>query len=378
MNYRNFIAGAMAFALAACAAGCSDKKGSDSGSDTVPVETTTEELVPPTPTEATDPNAITFDDGKFDFAFAKTEDKDCAKGELSVAELMGNKMLKFTDDNTIPLEGKVQKIGINVTQLLGSEGAAKVRRIEFDMYAEATADHLKTDDAEGVRAPGWIGGGGGTVTAKEKWYDFQEFSGGEYNFEASGAVHAQFKFLLADSGQCWSEDMDDANFLIMRWGIANESDMYIDNIVFYDEDGNSIPMAPASTAAEDLMSKAEDIIDGIKADTEEKREELKAKYKKAAEDIESAVTDPKVREELEAEYKKLIDDVKESEQFEEAEEKMQAFEEKLKQAKSNMSEAEQQIIDQIEKSKEDAEKVNADVQDAIDGASVIIGKIEDR
>ena len=118
-----------------------------------------------------------------------------------------------------------------------------MRSIEFDLYAQATADHLKTDDADGVRAPGWIGGGGGTVTAKDnKWYDFQEFEGGEYNFETSGAVHVKFKFLLADSGQCWSEEMEDANFLIMRWGIANESDIMIDNIIFYDEDGNSIPL----------------------------------------------------------------------------------------------------------------------------------------
>ena len=377
MNYRNFIAGAMAFALAACAAGCSDKKGNDAGSDTVPVETTTEELVPPTPTEATDPNAITFDDGKFDFAFAKTEDKDCAKGELSVAELMGNKMLKFTDDNTIPLEGKVQKIGINVTQLLGNEGAAKVRRIEFDMYAEATSDGLKRDDGEVVKAPGWIGGGGGTVTAKEKWYDFQEFSGGEYNFEASGAVHAQFKFLLADSGQCWTEDMDDANFLIMRWGIANESDMYIDNIVFYDEDGNSIPIVSVSDA-EAIKDKAKETIEDIKADVEKKKDELKAKYEEAVENAETAVTDPQVREELKAEYEKLMEEVKNSEEFEKAEEKMKAFEEKLKESISNTSGAEQQIIDQIEKAKEDVAKVNAEAQDAIEDASVLIEKIKDR
>ena len=259
MNYKSFIAGAMAFALAACAAGCSDKKETDSKPDTskettaptdttAATETTTEEeLQPPVPVEATDPNTVTFDDGIFDFVTTRNEDKDCASGTLSVVELMGNKMLKFTDDNTVPLEGKVQKVIISATKLLGSEGAAKVRSIEFDLYAQATADHLKTDDADGVRAPGWIGGGGGTVTANDdKWYDFKEFSGGEYNFETSGAVHGTFKFLLADSGMCWTEDMEDANFLIMRWGIANESDMYIDNIVFYDEDGNSIPLAEKS------------------------------------------------------------------------------------------------------------------------------------
>ena len=349
MDYRNFIAGAMAFALAACAAGCGEKKNSDTKSEsgTVPVEETTEELVPPTPTEATDPNAITFDDGVFDFASVKEDDKYCAKGELSVAELMGNKMLKFADDNSVPLEGKVQKIGINVVKLLGNEGAAKVRRIEFDMYAEATADHLKTDDAEGVRAPGWIGGGGGTMTAQDKWYDFQEFSGGEYNFEASGAVHAQFKFLLADSGQCWSEEMEDANFLIMRWGIANESDMYIDNIVFYDEDGNSIPVSnenETEPAAQDSGSVEEKLEDAAKL-----------------------MDETGAGDELRAEYEKLADEVKNSEDFEAASAKMDEFMEKVRQAK--LAEIDKQTAEAIKAAQQQADEINSQAQEAIEEAS---------
>lgn len=266
MNYKKTLAGAMAFALAVCSWGCSKNNETDDNKSDIPQETetttesateettepttaeateeeTTEERVPPTPVEADDPNAVTFDDGDFSFATIISDDDAAASGELSVEELMGNKMLKFSDDNSADLSVKVQKISVNVLKLLGSEGAAKVRSIEFDVYAQATADGLTTDDAEGVRAPGWIGGGGGTVTAKDdKWYDFQEFSGGEYDFETSGPVHAQFKFLLADSGLCWSEEMEDPNFLIMRWGIANESDLFIDNIVFFDEDGNSIPL----------------------------------------------------------------------------------------------------------------------------------------
>lgn len=286
MNYRNFLAGAMAFALAACAAGCGDKSSSDTSSaseketattapaeteaaepETVEIEETTEELVPPTPTEASDPNTVTFDDGDFSFAYAKTEDPDSASGTLSVVEVMGNKMLKFTDDGTVPLDGKVQKIGINVVPLIGRENAAKVRRIEFDMYAEATAENLETESGELVKAPGWIGGGGGTVTAKEeKWYDFQEFEGGEYDFEMSGAVHGEFKFILADSGMCWSEDMEEPNFLIMRWGIANDSDMFIDNIVFYDEDGNSIPLLANGEAAEEGGETADEVTEGDSED----------------------------------------------------------------------------------------------------------------
>lgn len=265
MKYRNILAGAMAFALAAAAAGCSDNNSEPSEPSSAPEttaaaepETTTaeetteeptteeateEERTQPEPVEASDPNAVTFDDGDFSFADVVSDDEQAAVGELSIEEVMGNNMLKFTDDNSVPLDGKVQKLRFNAAQLVGTENLPKVRKIEFDFYAVATADNFVNEDGENVTAPGWIGGGGGTVTAKdEKWYDFEEFAGGEYDFPLSGAVHGEFKFLLADGGVCWSEDMTDANFLIMRWGISNEADLYIDNLTFYDEDGNSIPI----------------------------------------------------------------------------------------------------------------------------------------
>ena len=368
MKYRRFIAGAAAFAIAACAAGCADKKKPGSSEDTTTeastAEITTEEITepePPMPVEASDENAVTFDDGVYDFAFAKSDDPDCASGTLSVAELMGNKMLKFTDDNTVPLKGKVQKIGISAAKLLGKEGAARVRRIEFDMYAQATADHLKTDDADGVRAPGWIGGGGGTVTAKDdKWYDFKEFSGGEYNFETSGNVHAIFKFLLADSGMCWTEDMEDANFLIMRWGVANESDMYIDNIVFYDEDGKSIPLAAEKSdkekreeAAKEKASEAkaefdesvekakaesEKVLDEMNAQAEKDREEMKAQYEKAMTDIRS-------------DFEKAKNDITDSEKYGEIRKKIEEAEAKLNSDTAAAKEAIEEASRAIEEAK---------------------------
>lgn len=250
MDYKKLLASALTFSLLAAAAGCDDK---NSSSGTVPEssgsisdsaeESATEELIPPVPSEAEDENAVTFDDGDFSFAEIICDDDESADGELSVVEVQGNKMLKFTDSGSVDIADRVQKIRINAVSLIGAENLGKVNRIEFDLYADATADKLVNEDGENVKAPGWIGGGGGTVTAdNEKWYDFSEFGGGEYNFDMSGAVHVQFKFLLAAGGQKWSPEMEDANFLIMRWGIQNESNLYIDNIVFYDEDGNSIPI----------------------------------------------------------------------------------------------------------------------------------------
>lgn len=208
-------------------------------------------LVPPPPAECSDPNAVTFDDDDFSFVSIINDDAQSAKGELSVTEIEGNKMLKFTDDLTVPLDGKVQKLSINAAHLLTPDDLARVRSIEFDLYADAVSENYTNQDGKKVKAPGTICAGGGTITAKKggdgkgTWYDFAKFEGGEYNCERSGAIHAQFRFLLADSGICWDETMHDANFLIMRWGSENDSNLYIDNIVFYDENGESIPVDTA-------------------------------------------------------------------------------------------------------------------------------------
>lgn len=204
--------------------------------------------LPPSPAESPDPNAVTFDDDDFSFAYIQDKDPDSASGKLEIAEIQGNRMLRFNDDLSVERKGKVQKIIINAAMLIGTENLPRVRSIEFDMYADAVTDDYVNQDGKNVKAPGTINGGGGTVTAKTDsegngiWYDFEEFEGGEYNFAMSGAIHAEFKFLLASGGVCWSSEMEDANFLIMRWGSENDSNLYIDNIVFYDENGKSIPL----------------------------------------------------------------------------------------------------------------------------------------
>lgn len=226
MELNKFLSASLAAAMLCLLSGCGSEKDS-----------------PPIPVEASDPNAVDFDDGDCSFAKIICDDDYSSDGSLSVESVQGNNMLKFTDSFIHDYDKQVQKIRINAAALLGCENLDKVRSIEFDLYADAVEELLVTENGEKVKAPGWIGGGGGTVTAdKEKWYDFSEFSGGEYTYDFSGAVHVQFKFLLAASGQNWSNDMDDANFLIMRWGSQNKSNLYIDNIVFYDENGNSIPI----------------------------------------------------------------------------------------------------------------------------------------
>lgn len=275
MMFKRFIAGLAAVTFAAVPVSCGNKdSSSDSPAGTTAAQVTdaeeptaepttrepVENLIPPVPAEATDPNTVTFDDDNCSFAEVIADDEFCAKGELSVAELAGNKMLRFSDDFTTPIAGKVQKICIYAAPLIGVENLARVRSIEFDLYADASAEDYVDENGDRKKVPGTICGGGGTATAQldsdgnGKWYGFKDFEGGEYDFEYSGPLHQEFKFLLANSGQCWDETMEGANFLIMRWGSENKSDLYIDNIVFYDENGESIPL-DGSGAMPDLTEE---------------------------------------------------------------------------------------------------------------------------
>jgi hypothetical protein len=198
---------------------------------------------PPAPVEATDENSITFDEGKYDFASILDSDYKAAKGSLSIAEIQGNKMLKFTDSGETFKNDLIQKIRISMLPIMTPENIAKVSSIEFDLYADAVDDSLIAEDGSHLKVPGWIGGGGGTEVADEEtWYSFAEFAATDYTHERSGACHVKFQFFLTKSGKKWSAEMEDPNFLIMRWGAQNNSNIYVDNITFYDESGNSLPL----------------------------------------------------------------------------------------------------------------------------------------
>ena len=212
-------------------------------------ETTEEVTEPPTnaPLPEADPNACTFDEVGADVAVLVVDDKQAVDGTLTIEEIDGNKMLKLTDQtsNAENFSDAVQKIRFDVSKLLAQDQLELVDRIEFDLYAEARDTLYVNEDGENMMAPGWIGGGGGTECSDGKWYGFADFSGSniqEYWLPRTDACHVTFKFLLAASGKKWDNTMTQPYLQIMRWGIGNISDTYIDNITFYDADGNSIPL----------------------------------------------------------------------------------------------------------------------------------------
>ena len=264
--------------------GCSQKNTSSeipesTVPETAPVEMTqaaTEETLPlPTnaPFPEAAPNAVTFDDGNFSFIAVVQDDETAVDGSLSVETIDGNAMLKFTDNSTAAenLDTAVQKIRVSVGQLLREDQLESVAKISFDLYVQAKSDLFLSDDGEYRQVPGWIGGGGGTMCADGNWYSFADFSASginEYDLERSDACHVEFKFLLAESGKKWDSSVEDVNFSIMRWGMQNLSDLYLDNITFYDTEGNTIPLNPSVPESAETADSTETAPDSAEENTE--------------------------------------------------------------------------------------------------------------
>ena len=262
MNKRLFLSALLAAAVSLTACGAqgntapatettapAETAAAETTAEVTEEETTEEVTEPPTnaPLPEADPNACTFDEVGADVAVLVVDDKQAVNGTLSIEEIDGNKMLKLTDEtsNADNFSDAVQKIRFDVSKLLAQDQLALVDRIEFDLYAEARDTLYVNEDGENMLAPGWIGGGGGTECSDGKWYGFADFSGSniqEYWLPRTDACHVTFKFLLAASGKKWDNTMTQPYLQIMRWGIGNISDTYIDNITFYDADGNSIPL----------------------------------------------------------------------------------------------------------------------------------------
>ncbi|MDE5737021.1 MAG: hypothetical protein K2H93_01495 [Oscillospiraceae bacterium] len=178
----------------------------------------------------TDFNAHTFNDGKFDFVQIVNDDA-CAEGKLSVENIDENFMLKFTDlsTNAENLDNTMQKICISVDKLLNPDQLESVFAIGFDSYAQAK-DNLNIESNIFIS--------GETVCMNDEWYHFEEVSVSESN-----AYHVELKF--AESDMRWDSSQETVNLIITCSGMQTISDWYLDNIIFYDQEGNTIPLNPS-------------------------------------------------------------------------------------------------------------------------------------
>ncbi len=274
-----------------------------------PTEPTTEEVTePPTnaPFAEADPNAVTFDDGNCDFVTVVCDDDGAADGTLSVEVVDGNSMLRYHDTKSSAddVGALVQKMLFDVKKLLTPEQCAQVNSISFDIGGTAEADAFVGDDGVNLAVPGWIGGGGGTITMDDKWYGFADFAAteiNEYALPRSDMYRVTFKFLLASGGKKWDPAQEEITLQIMRWGLQNVTDTYIDNLTFYDADGNSIPLSAYGVETEEETSEGEaEETEAAEGASEETAENAEAETEAAESAAEEETTEESAQSEEES------------------------------------------------------------------------------
>lgn len=211
---------------------------------------------PEKPVLEADENAITFEDGDLYTAYNIDVDEngkgngDSSGTNLTIAEYNGSKMLKIEvldqdDDGNY----KVPKVGFDVDALVGAENVNKISSFKFDMFQVAVGTFTGEDGTEVLCPANFLGGFGGNSPTTEdpsRWVSFGEFSASEWTWDW---VYTQFTGkILLDSNK-FEAGQDGCSIVLMRWGQPNQADIYIDNITFYDADGNSIPIVYTPEAA---------------------------------------------------------------------------------------------------------------------------------
>lgn len=187
-------------------------------------------------------NVIDFEDGKVpEGIFMATLEDGSPDGDpsiLSVVDYNGSKMLKIdTQENGTP------KVKFDMPTLVGADAFTKVRTIEYDIIIEQPSGDVA----------GWNGGTvGATPTGASGWTNGTEWTIEEYNNSATAVK--TLKHTLTDD--LAFTDSSKAFFMFMNWA-NNGTDIYLDNIKFYDADGNLVPLAGAAADTATAEATAE-------------------------------------------------------------------------------------------------------------------------
>ncbi len=287
---RKIIAILLINAMLASFTACSGDKGSTSDGEKESANTTapavtdesqtevseTEELVEPDyPVFVVDENAITFNDSDDVFTARCVQEQNFENEEsncnISVAEYKGEKQLKIEVLDKNSTGGyKIPKIRFDVDALVGPENVGKVKSFSADITQVAVGEFVG-DDGVGRLVPGNLMGTFGSVLGPEcnEWYEptgtSNNFAAAEWNFEWT-YHHAEGKWLL----KTFTEGTTECTLVFMRWSIPNQADVYIDNLTFYDEAGNSIPIVytPGATT-EGGAEEGGEIVEGETAENSE-------------------------------------------------------------------------------------------------------------
>lgn len=213
-----------------------------------------------------DANAITFEDGDLCTAHQMGGGGDECDVELSVEDLDGDKKLKVhavkADADS---EFGVVKIVFDLPQMLGLENVGNIGHISVDFTCIANGTWINDDGSESLVVGNFLGALAGNIASEKgtdeegnviqnTWANHYEFTYQDWDHdEGTWRCETDIPALLPANG--YAANDEGTTLVIMRWAQKNDVDIYIDNLTFYDKDGNSMPVIHAD-AAEDTGAEA--------------------------------------------------------------------------------------------------------------------------
>ncbi len=256
---------------------------------------------------------LDFEDGAFTGISMKTDDGG-DKSVLSVVDYNGSKQLLVDIQNAT----RVPKVFFNIGEIVGYDNMDKVAKISLDLTIQSTLI-LDDSDPENIwyEIPSWQGGGAGCQDGEGGslgWTDVGGWSAEEYENASKTITYT------ADLGSArFTNGTEGSHFLFMKWAgtEANPVDMYIDNVVFYDADGNALELYPVAEEATEEEATEEEATEEEATEedaAEEEAEEEVAEEEEAEEEVAEEETEEDAAEE------EVEEDAAEEEVVEEVEE----------------------------------------------------------
>lgn len=194
-------------------------------------------------------DVVDFEDGNMAGFAVNTGADGSVDGDpflMSVVDYNGSKMLKI-DNQT----GNIPKLVIDVIALVGGDNIDKIRKVDMDLIA-VNPDSTKTTN--------WCGGGIGANYGPDgkTWYqdDTQQYSANDNGTSISDTMKPGLAFI---DGFGFTNNAAGSKFLLQFWGNDKTCDLYIDNVTFYDADGNKIPLATTAAATSTDTAASTDV-----------------------------------------------------------------------------------------------------------------------
>ncbi len=234
---------------------------------------------------------LDFENGDFTGITMKTDDGG-DQSVLSVVDYKGSKQLKVD----IQKPGRIPKVFFDINTLVGADNMDKLAGFKFDLTVQSKVilDDFTDPDNIIYDIPSWQGGGCGAQDGEGGalgWTELGAWTCDEYA-ESFRTITLEYSLGAAR----FTNGTEGSHILFMKWAAeAYPVDMYIDNVVFLDADGNAMEFYPVAEEATEEEATEEEVEEEVVE--EETEEDAEIEEDAAEEEVEEEATEEEVVEE---------------------------------------------------------------------------------